>query len=201
LPTRQNVSINGKGTLQLGAGGIDMSAGNHALTVNAPINLTGPQTWIIGQNALVMTLAGPVSGKEKLTKSGLGTLVLESTNVFNVPLDVEAGTVSLGQLTKAMAFPALTLSSNSTLSVKIDGTAHACDELKVAGPIVFRGNLMVWNLSGELKEGASFRLFEAASFAGAFDHITLPTLPANLTWNTNALTKGSLSVISSKSQP
>jgi hypothetical protein len=128
-------------------------------------------------------------------------LKFESTNSISVPFTVDSGAVSFGSSIKTLAFAGLTLSSNSTIALKIDAALHACDELKVAGPLLFRGTLMVWSVSGELKEGVSFKLFDAKGFAGAFEHFTLPTLPANMEWDTRALTNGMLSVVSSKSQP
>ena len=58
------------------------------------------------------------------------------------------------------------------------------------------GTLIVSNLAGTLAPGDSFKIFNAASYAGAFGNLAMPPLPAGLAWNTNALnTSGTLSVI------
>src|SRR5262249_10707520 len=49
----------------------------------------------------------------------------------------------------------------------------------------------------QLAAGDSFKLFDAASYSGAFSSVTLPPLGANLAWNTNNLnTAGIVSVVS-----
>ncbi len=202
LQTKQDVSIGGNGTLRLGAGGIDMQTANRALNVNAPVEITAAQDWLVGQKAGALKVTGAVSGKETLTKSGTGALTLDSMNDFSAPLKVDAGLVSLGKSIRALTFAGgLTLCSNSTIVLKIDAASHTCDELMIAGPVNFAGSLTVSNIAGDLKTGDAFRLFAAGECSGAFEHFTLPILPSNLEWNTRTLTNGILSIISSNSQP
>jgi beta-glucanase (GH16 family) len=202
LQTKQDVSIGGNGTLRLGSGGIDMETANRALNLNAPVEITTAQDWVVGQKAGALKVTGAVSGKARLTKSGFGMLVLDSANDFDAPLKIDAGVVSLGESIKTLSFASgLTLSSNSTIGLKIDAASHTNDELRIVGPITFAGSLTVSNLAGDLKEGDSFKLFAAAEGSGAFEHFTLPTLPSNLEWNTRTLSNGILSVVSSNSRP
>ncbi len=58
------------------------------------------------------------------------------------------------------------------------------------------GTLVVNNLAGTLAEFDSFKLFDAASYAGAYDFLELPVLGADLFWDTSKLTiNGTISVI------
>jgi autotransporter-associated beta strand protein len=197
LQTKQDVSIAGKNTLQLGAGGIDMSTANRKLAIGTRVELTAPQTWLVSQRAGVLKVTGALSGKEPLTKGGPGTLVLESANEFGGRLNLESGVFSTGDSIGAVTFSGLTLSSNSAIVLKINDTLHTSDQLKIAGPIIYRGNLNISNAGGELKAGDQFKLFEAESYSGDFGHLTLPSLASGLEWDTRTLTNGILSVISS----
>ena len=199
LQTKQDVSIGGTGTLQLAAGGIDMQTANRTLSISAPIEITAPQTWIVGQNAGALRLTGAVSGKQTVTKAGPGMLILDGTNDFGAPLEIDAGAISFGKQIRAPKFASGFMpTSKSIIAVKIDAARMTNDELKIIGPVAFAGNLTVTNLGGDLKEGDSFKLFAATEYSGIFEHFTLPALPSGLEWNTRSLTNGILSVISSK---
>ncbi len=51
------------------------------------------------------------------------------------------------------------------------------------------------NLGASLTAGDSFKLFSAASYQGGFARMNLPALGSGLAWNTNGLTNGALSVV------
>jgi hypothetical protein len=58
---------------------------------------------------------------------------------------------------------------------------------KVLGALTCGGTLIVTNIGVvALAAGDSFKLFNAASYSGAFAKVILPPLPAGLGWNTNA---------------
>jgi hypothetical protein len=80
---------------------------------------------------------------------------------------------------------------------KLKGVFPVGDVAKVSGALTFGGTLIVTNIgSTALTNGDSFKLFNAASYGGAFASVQLPPLPAGLAWNTGALnTGGILSVI------
>jgi autotransporter-associated beta strand protein len=202
LHTKKDVSVDGAGTLRLGSGGIDMQTADRALSINAAIDIAAPQVWFVGQKAGALKVTGTVSGKETLTKSGPGTLILDTTNDFGAPLKLDEGALSLGSSIRTLTFTSeLTLCSNSSIVLKIDAARHTNDTLRTVGPIDFAGSLTVSNLSGDLKEGDSFQLFAAAECSGTFQNFKLPLLPSNLEWNTRTLTNGILSIISSNSKP
>ncbi len=196
LQMKQDVFIAGMNRLQIGASGIDMTTANRKVEIGARVEVTAPQTWLVGQKAGVLKVTGALSGKETLTKAGAGTLVLESANEFGGRLNMEAGVFSAGDAIGAVTFSGLTLSSNSTIAVKLNGALRASGQLKIANPIIYRGNLTVSNVGGELKAGDEFKLFEAEGYSGDFGHLTLPPLAPGLEWNTRTLTNGILSVIS-----
>ncbi len=195
LQTKQDVAINGANTLRVGAGGIDMSAASRKLEIGARVEVTAPQTWLVGQKAGALRVAGALAGKETLTKAGPGTLILESTNKFDGLLNVEAGTLSTGNAIGTLTFSGLALSTNSTIALKVNGALRTSDRLKIGSPIIYSGNLKISNVAGEWKAGDQFQLFEAENYSGAFDHITLPSLAPGLEWNTRTLTNGILSVV------
>lgn len=231
LQTKEDTSIEGTNTLNLGAGGIDMSAANHGLGIDAHVNISAPQTWLIGQRRSLSLVGGVLSGKEPLTKAGAGELIFNAHNDFNGSLNVDAGTLLVnGSLaanpltihgalrgegfiegpaiieSKGVLSPgnpigtlnfssSLTLSSNSITSIELNESLQTCDHLRVAGPLIYQGNLVVTNLSGKLKAGDRFKVFEAENYHGAFEHVELPPLSPDLAWNTRTLTNGILSVV------
>jgi hypothetical protein len=66
--------------------------------------------------------------------------------------------------------------------------------IKGATSFTYGGTLQLINL-GSAGAGASFQLFSAAIYSGAFTNI-IPAIPAiNLAWNTNGLVTGLLSVV------
>jgi autotransporter-associated beta strand protein len=91
LNLNNGLSVAGGNTLTLGAGGIDMIAANHTITVNCAVALSANQTWSVGPNnpGNTFNLGGPLSGSAALTKAGAGTLVLSGTNGFSGTLNVD----------------------------------------------------------------------------------------------------------------
>ena len=76
------VALGGANTLTLGAGGIDMLAANHSVTLSCPVNIGAAQTWNIGPNSPgnTLTVSGNVSGSATLSKGSYGTVVLNGAN-------------------------------------------------------------------------------------------------------------------------
>jgi autotransporter-associated beta strand protein len=192
LPSTGKVSINGNSTINIGADGIDMLVANHPVTIDSPINLAAPQTWLVGRSAGNLEVYGPISGKETLTKAGPGTLILGATNVFAGTLNIDEGALRVNGLLIANN---LLLSSNSTIVVEINQTQRRSDHLQISREFHLAGNLVVTNIAGIFSEDESLKLFKAANCSGSFNHVTLPTLSPGLEWNVAGLTNGSLSVI------
>jgi len=84
----------------------------------------------------------------------------------------------------------LTLQSTSILLMELGGLVGGVsyDSIGVSGIMTVNGALSVILINGfSPVSGASFNLFEAASFTGSFTSVALPTLPGGLAWNTTAL--------------
>jgi len=87
---------------------------------------------------------------------------------------------------------------NGALLLKVDrnnGTPLN-DQIRLpASGLAYGGTLTVNNLGAPLAGGDGFTIFSAASYNGGFATLNLPALGAGLAWNTNALTNGVLSVV------
>ena len=158
--------------------------GSSSVTNSSSIGIgTGATLDVSGRTDAKLTL---VSGQ---TLSGSGTV--------NGQLQADAGsTVAPGP-----GLGLLTVNGNTTLSgttsMELSQTAATNDVLKVNGALTYGGTLTLTNLSGTLTNGTMFKLFNAVAYTGAFTNLT-PVIPAvNLAWNTNSLTNGMLSIISS----
>jgi fibronectin-binding autotransporter adhesin len=91
----------------------------------------------------------------------------------------------------------LTLSGGSTTMMEVNkSVSPSNDVVSVAGGVVYGGTLVVTNLGAvPFAAGDSFKLFNAAGYAGAFTNIQ-PAIPGiNLAWNTDTLTNGILGVV------
>lgn len=90
----------------------------------------------------------------------------------------------------------LTLVGGSTTFVQVQHSPLTNDSVTVSGTLTENGTLNATNISGALASGDSFKLFNAGTFAGAFAHFVLPSLPAGLAWNTSTLAvNGTLSIV------
>ncbi|MEI6075784.1 MAG: autotransporter-associated beta strand repeat-containing protein [Verrucomicrobiota bacterium] len=99
LYLKNGLTIGGANTLNLGAGGVDMLAANHSVTISCPLNLTAAQTWNIGRNNPGNTLlvSGNIAGSGTLSKGSYGTVVLSGTNSFTGTLSVGTGSGSANE--------------------------------------------------------------------------------------------------------
>ncbi len=108
------------------------------------------------------------------------------------------GTLAPGNETNVLTFSgAVKLSPDCTTSIEINKFSQMSARLRIKGPLAGAGNLVVNNRGGELAKGDTFKLFDADSFTGSFDHTTLPVLDSGLSWETKSLTNGVISVVDS----
>jgi uncharacterized protein with beta-barrel porin domain len=91
----------------------------------------------------------------------------------------------------------LALMTGCTNLFEISKSPITNDIVRVFGTLTNGGTLIVTNISGgALAAGDSFRLFNAAGYAGSFDKLILPVLLSGLAWNTNTVnTNGTLTVV------
>jgi hypothetical protein len=89
------------------------------------------------------------------------------------------------------------LAAGSASIFEISKSPATNDVANISGALTCGGTLIATNISGQAPAvGDSFKLFNAASYGGAFTSVQLPPLPAGLVWNTSALnTGGTLSVV------
>jgi autotransporter-associated beta strand protein len=82
-----------------------------------------------------------------------------------------------------------------TTTMELDQANGTNDVLSCNSSITYGGTLNLVNLGGPLSGGATFKLFNAASYLGAFSSITPPTPGPGQTWDISALgTTGTIRV-------
>lgn len=134
LPSKGKVSISGNNTLTIGADGIDMLVANHPVTIDTPVNLTTPQTWLIGRGAGNLQLLGSVSSSDSLTKSGPGTVILNATNRFAGGLNVDEGVLRVSGLLAANSVSVHgSISGNGIISAPV--TVHEGGGISPGDPV------------------------------------------------------------------
>lgn len=88
------VTITAGNTLTIGTGGIDMSASTQNMTIASAVALGSDQDWNVNTSK-TLTATGVVSGANKISKKGAGTLTLSGTNTFTGGVDHDAGALSI----------------------------------------------------------------------------------------------------------
>ena len=96
------VVINAGNTLTLGAAGIDTSAATVGLTLNNALTLGASQNWNVGSTGTVTIGGAMAGGTSVLTKSGSGTVVFNVASTGTYSLNVNAGTIALGNVSNSM---------------------------------------------------------------------------------------------------
>jgi len=167
------------------------------------LTLTGANTYsggttINGGVLQVNNLAGSATGSGTVTVASGGSL--GGDGIISGAVTVNSGGAlapgnPLGTLTISNT---LTLSAGSTTFVQVQHSPMTNDAVKTTGTLTEGGTLNVTNTgAAALAAGDTFKLFNAATYAGSFSGFVLPPLTEYLAWNTNALTNsGSLSIIS-----
>ena len=167
------------GTLALTNSGAMASSSNISISSGALFDVSGT-------TGVSLTLA---SGQ---TLSGVGSV--RGSFVVGSGAILSPGMSGIGTLTFSNS---LTLAAGSTNIFEISKAPSTNDVAKIFGALTNGGTLIVTNIGvAALTNGDSFKLFNAASYNGAFASMTLPPLPAGSGWNTNSLnTNGILSVV------
>lgn len=191
-----------------------IKAGGYTLYLGGANNYTGNTTIVGGRLALTNTGVIPdsaiitVNSGAILDASGRGdgSLTLASSQTLTgsgaISGDVIVGggaTLAPGGALTTLTFNNnLTLANGSTTRMEISKQAVTNDVAQVADTFIYGGTLEITNLStNSFSAGESFKLFNAASYAGAFTNI-VPAIPAlNLAWDTNNLGNGVLGIVAS----
>jgi autotransporter-associated beta strand protein len=187
------------GTLTLTAS--STYTGNTAVNAGA-LALTG--TGSINNSAVIVVAAGATldaSGRSDgaLTLASNAMLKGNGTVKGNVIIGNGAMLAPGGSLGTLRFNNNLTLDGGSTTVMEVSKSPLTTnDAAQISGSLLYGGTLLITNVSlGSFSAGDSFKLFNAASYAGVFTNI-VPAIPAaNLAWNTNGLDNGILSIMSS----
>jgi autotransporter-associated beta strand protein len=178
-----------------------IKTGAGTLTLSATNIYTGT-TAIDGGTLLVNGVLTTNAGN---TVTVTVTATLGGTGLINGATTVQSGgtlapgTGGIGTLTVSNSL-VLAGGSKTVLDLSRNGGVVTNDLVFVSGTLTQGGTLTVTNIgTNALAAGDSFRLFSAATYAGAFTNLALPPLAANLAWHTNTLaTNGTLAVIVSR---
>jgi autotransporter-associated beta strand protein len=149
---------------------------------------TGPTTVGAG----LLTVNGSISGSTTTvdggTLSGFGTVGPTTINA--------AGTLAPGDGIGILNFSStLTLLGSAAFEIGKSGMTLNADRANVTGALTLGGFITVIALGDPLTEGDSFNLFDAASFAGDFAAVTLPSLAPGLVWDNDLTTDGTITVV------
>jgi autotransporter-associated beta strand protein len=176
-------TYNNVGLIKVGTGTWMLSGTNISHTGQTTVN-TG--TLLLNGNATNATGAVTVGAAGTLG----GTGIVGGNTTVNGKLSPGTG---IGTLTFRGN---LTFGAGSTAAVEIQKSNGTKDLANALGTITYGGTLVVTNLAGTLANGDSFKIFNAAVYAGSFNALNLPPLAGGLTWSTAALnTSGTLSVV------
>ena len=176
-------SYDNVGFIKVGTGAWTWTGANYHTGPNTVSNGT---LFVMG-NAAAAT--GPFTVAAAGTLGGNGTVGGAAT-VHGV---LSPGSNSIGTITFT---DNLTLAFGSTTVIEIHKAARTQDLVSVGRTFKPGGNLLVTNLVGTLALGDRFKIFNAASFDGAFASMSLPPLPPGWDWNTSQLlTLGELWIV------
>jgi autotransporter-associated beta strand protein len=143
---------------------------------------------VIGTNTVTVAVGGTLGGTGVIK----GATTVQNGGVL------APGNNGLGKLTVSNS---VTLAGGSTAMMELsrNGGVPTNSLAFISGTLTQGGSLVVANLgTNNLALGDSFKLFNAATYAGAFTNLTLPALTNGVNWNTSTLaTNGTLSVIAS----
>lgn len=188
LGNSQNISLSGTLT-----GGNLIKTGSGTLTLGGTNTYTGTTQVSAGK----LLVNGSSSASSVVTIADSGTL--GGAGTVGGPATIQSGGVlSPGAPISLLTFGnSLTLAAGSTNIFEVNQSPLTNDAVKVSGALTMGGTLIVTNVSATaLKGGDVFNFFNAAGYNGGFSNVILPSLPAGLAWNTNALdNSGTLSIV------
>lgn len=172
-----------------GASGNDHFAGSVTVTAGSVgWNVSDVIQWSIDKS---LTNNGFIAGTGygSITFNGAGAIT--GTKPLKIPTMTVNGTYTIGTtITLTTNTPTL----NGTLVFDIAKTNQIILPAYVGTALYYSGALNVINSGAPPVSGASYQLFNAPSYGGAFATTTFPSLASGLTWTDNTLVNGSITV-------
>lgn len=176
-------------------------SGNGALTNDGPgvVSLTGASTYTgpTTVNAGTLRVNSPGSLAVESTVTVKAGATLGGTGTINGPVTVEAN----GTLAPGTSIGTLTINNNVSLQgttameVSRDSGSPASDRLIGVNELNYGGDLVVTKIGlTSLRSGDTFDLFDATTINPDFNSVSLPALLPGLSWTTNLVGDGSLSI-------
>lgn len=193
-----------------GAGGLT-KVGTGRLIFNATNNYKG--NTLIGQGVLALGATGlltnspqiilsnnavlDVSARADATQTLLsGRTLIGNGTVRGSVIAASGATISPGFSIGALIITnALTFQAGSTNVMELNAGVLTNDVLTGMTSVTYGGRLVVTNLAGTFAAGQSFKLFQAANYLGGFSSLSLPVLPANLSWTNRLALDGTIAVV------
>ncbi len=175
-------SISGPGSLITTGHGVVAMAGTNSAT--GGISVTNGTLQANG------VISPPISVSNQGTLAGNG--------VINGPVIIASGgafSPGIGLSTLAIS-NTLTLQPGSATEMNVDASDNSCANAVGLTQLTYGGTLVMNNQSGSFAAGNTFKLFDAASYSGAFSAITPARPGLYLGWDTNSLaSNGTISVV------
>ena len=201
--------------LNNGAFSVSLTLGGNNASSTYTGNLTGTGSLIkTGTGVLTLTGTNAIGGTTTVSNGTLlvsGSLTSSAVNVLGGTF---AGACTVGGLvtvgTGATLQPGATnggtLLLNSTLNLNAGSATvmqlgTATTMIRGVSSLTYGGTLVITNASGAtLSAGSTFKLFDAATYSGAFTSSNLPALGAGLSWYLLDLTNcGAIRVVPARS--
>ena len=156
-------------------------------------------TTISGGTLMASNTTGSATGSGNVAVNAAGTLAGNGIVGGNISVNA-SGTFAPGPAAGfgiLTASNTVTLAANSTTVISLRHSPLTNDSARILGTLTEGGTLNVVDTGGGgFTAGNSFKLFNAASYSGAFAGYSLPSLTGNLVWNTNTLkSSGTLTVV------
>jgi hypothetical protein len=162
-----------------------------SLTVNATAigwNISDVTQWAIDGN---LTNNGTIVGKGYGSITFGGNGIITGSKSIKIPTMTVNGTYKIATtITLITNTPTL----NGTLVFDLANTNQIVLLTNAGTALFYSGNLNVINSGATPASGASFKLFNAPSYDGAFTSTSFPGLQNGLSWVDNLLTTGSIVV-------
>jgi len=194
----RNTSATFAGTIANGANAASVvKVGSGTWTLTGANTYTGGTT-VSNGTLLAANTSGSGTGTGAVTVNSGGTVggsgTISGAVTVNSGGTLAPGVSGISTLTFSNS---LKLAAGCTNIFEISKSPLTNDAAKVFGALTNGGTLIVTNLgAAALTNGDSFKLLDAASYAGGFAAAQLPALASGLAWNTNSLnTNGTISIV------